>query len=206
MEAFEAFLKFFPEWQGKVVMIQVTEPTPNESPKMSTKISRYVDHINVRFIIVSDTHRKKANIMFPSGHVRRSLLRTSTPLSSICGPRCKLLSETLTSRKNRPDFLHVQEYLALLSVADLALVTSMRDGMNTTSMEYVLCQQKKKSPLILSEFTGVTGSMKEAVRVNPWDSNGVARAIDACLQMSTEEKERRFSVSAVVHVLSYDLS
>lgn len=47
MEAFEAFLKYYPEWQGKVVMIQVTEPVPNESPKMSTKISRYVDHINV---------------------------------------------------------------------------------------------------------------------------------------------------------------
>lgn len=71
----------------------------------------------------------------------------------------------------------------------------MRDGMNTTSMEYVLCQQQKKSPLILSEFTGVTGSMKEAVRINPWDSNGVARAIDACLQMSPEEKERRHAVS-----------
>lgn len=47
MEAFEAFLKHYPEWQGKVVMIQVTEPAPNESTKMSTKISRYVDHINV---------------------------------------------------------------------------------------------------------------------------------------------------------------
>lgn len=48
MEAFEAFLAHYPEWQGKVVMIQVTEPAPNESTKMSTKISRYVDHINVR--------------------------------------------------------------------------------------------------------------------------------------------------------------
>jgi trehalose 6-phosphate synthase/phosphatase len=49
MEAFEAFLKHYPEWQGKVVMIQVTEPAPNESTKMSTKISRYVEHINVSF-------------------------------------------------------------------------------------------------------------------------------------------------------------
>jgi trehalose 6-phosphate synthase/phosphatase len=90
-----------------------------------------------------------------------------------------------------------QEYLALLSVADLALVTSMRDGMNTTSMEYVLCQKDKKSPLILSEFTGVTGSMKAAVRINPWDSMGVARAIDSCLQMDSEERAQRHAVSSV---------
>lgn len=69
--------------------------------------------------------------------------------------------------------------------------------MNTTSMEYVLSQKEKKSPLILSEFTGVTGSMKEAVRINPWDANGVARAIDACLQMSPEEKARRHAVSYI---------
>jgi trehalose 6-phosphate synthase/phosphatase len=31
--------------------------------------------------------------------------------------------------------LGLQEYFALLSVADLALITSIRDGMNTTSME-----------------------------------------------------------------------
>lgn len=87
------------------------------------------------------------------------------------------------------------EYFALLTVADLALITSIRDGMNTTSMEYVLCQKEAKNPLILSEFTGVTGSMKEAVKVNPWDANGCARAIDMCLNMGEEEKARRHAVS-----------
>lgn len=63
--------------------------------------------------------------------------------------------------------------------------------MNTTSMEYTICQALAggNNPLILSEFTGVslpaiprdstrgkahlhlqvTGSMKAAVKVNPWD-------------------------------------
>jgi trehalose 6-phosphate synthase/phosphatase len=36
-------------------------------------------------------------------------------------------------------------------------------------MEYTICQEENKNPLILSEFTGVTGSMKSAVKVNPWD-------------------------------------
>jgi trehalose-6-phosphate synthase len=61
------------------------------------------------------------------------------------------------------------EYLALMRVADAALVTSLREGMNTMSLEYVICQSEKKSPLILSEFTGSAGSMSAALLVNPWD-------------------------------------
>ena len=52
-------------------------------------------------------------------------------------------------------FLHQDiqhsHYLALLSVADVMMITSLRDGMNLTSHEYVLCQVKKHSPLIMSE-------------------------------------------------------
>lgn len=56
------------------------------------------------------------------------------------------------------------EFYALLSVADLALITPLRDGMNTTSMEYVICQDKtNKSPLILSEFMGISPSMGMAL-------------------------------------------
>ena len=52
-------------------------------------------------------------------------------------------------------FLHqditFSQYLGLLTVADLCLITSLRDGMNLTSHEYVLCQEEKKNPLVLSE-------------------------------------------------------
>lgn len=84
------------------------------------------------------------------------------------------------------------EYFALLSVADLALITSLRDGMNTMSMEFILCQQKtNKSPLVLSEFMGTSSSFGEALVINPHDLLGVAEAINIGLSMSDEEKARR---------------
>lgn len=56
------------------------------------------------------------------------------------------------------------DFYALLSVADLALITPLRDGMNTTSMEYVICQQHtNKAPLILSEFMGISHTMADAL-------------------------------------------
>ncbi|KAL7326833.1 hypothetical protein PS15p_209109 [Mucor circinelloides] len=85
------------------------------------------------------------------------------------------------------------EYYALLSVADLALITCSRDGMNTTSYEYVLCQHDKaeQGPLILSEFAGTAGSLSAAILVNPYDLAGVARSINDALTMSTEERTTR---------------
>ena len=87
------------------------------------------------------------------------------------------------------------DYLGLLSVADACLITSLRDGMNLTSHEYVVCQQEKKSPLIISEFAGTYGSFGAALRVNPWDTREVSEAIFDALTMSEEEKEARWKVN-----------
>ncbi|KAI8091282.1 glycosyltransferase family 20-domain-containing protein [Gilbertella persicaria] len=83
------------------------------------------------------------------------------------------------------------EYYALLSVADVGLITSLRDGMNTTSLEYIICQQETHGPLILSEFTGTAGSLSAAMIVNPFDYAGVAKAIYDALTMSPEDKLTR---------------
>lgn len=50
--------------------------------------------------------------------------------------------------------------LAFLFCLDVALVTSLRDGMNLVSYEFVACQASKKGVLILSEVnTGPLISM-----------------------------------------------
>lgn len=88
-----------------------------------------------------------------------------------------------------PQYLAQDEYLALLRAADIGLITSVRDGMNTTSLEYVVCQRDNYGPVILSEFSGTAGSLKEAIHINPWDLTGVADAINEALTMSPEKKK-----------------
>ncbi|KAF3281113.1 threalose-6-phosphate phosphatase [Orbilia oligospora] len=92
-----------------------------------------------------------------------------------------------------PQYLSQDEYYALLRVADLGLITSVRDGMNTTSLEYVVCQKETHGPVILSEFTGTAGSLCDAFQVNPWDYRGVAEAINTCLSLPAETKEELHS-------------
>ena len=88
-----------------------------------------------------------------------------------------------------PQYLSPHEYFALLRVADVGLITTVRDGMNTTSLEYIICQQSNHSPLILSEFSGTAGTLPSAIHINPWDLAGVAGAINQALTMPTDLKE-----------------
>ncbi|KAG6327748.1 hypothetical protein ID866_11341 [Astraeus odoratus] len=95
--------------------------------------------------------------------------------------------------------LKKDEFYALLEAADLGVITPLRDGMNTTSMEFVIAQERtKKSPLVLSEFMGISQHMSEALQVNPWDLGvricsvpDVAAAMNTGLLMSEASKASR---------------
>jgi trehalose 6-phosphate synthase/phosphatase len=87
-----------------------------------------------------------------------------------------------------PQYLGQDEYFALLRAGDIGLITSVRDGMNTTSLEYVICQRDNAGPLILSEFSGTAGSLKDAIHINPWDLSGVAEQINHALTMPEEHR------------------
>jgi trehalose 6-phosphate synthase/phosphatase len=74
------------------------------------------------------------------------------------------LTSTVLIRPLSHQVIKKDEFYALLSVADLALITPLRDGMNTTCMEYVICQEKsRRSPLVLSEFMGISPNMTHAL-------------------------------------------
>jgi len=93
-----------------------------------------------------------------------------------------------TPVQHYPQYLQPLEYFALLRVAALALITSVRDGMNTASLEYIICQGDTHGPVILSEFTGTAESLQDAIIVNPTNTKQVATEIARCLAMSDEEK------------------
>ncbi|GAB9467761.1 Alpha,alpha-trehalose-phosphate synthase [Globisporangium polare] len=90
------------------------------------------------------------------------------------------------------------ELVALYNVADVCLVTSIRDGMNLVSYEYVVCQSKpcegrREGPgvLVLSEFAGSAQSLSGAIRVNPWNNTDMANALEYALTLPAMEREYR---------------
>ncbi|AET38400.1 trehalose 6-phosphate synthase/phosphatase complex subunit Ecym_2691 [Eremothecium cymbalariae DBVPG len=89
--------------------------------------------------------------------------------------------------------LQFPQYLALSSEADMFLVSTMREGMNLTCHEFIVCSQEKNAPLVLSEFTGSAHVLSPGCfLINPWDIRQVAQTIKVGLELSKEEKRRRW--------------
>lgn len=150
LRAFEVFLEKYPEFIGRVVLIQVTSPSPlSQSSTIARQVAELVSHINGKY----------GSLHYSPVH-------------------------------HYPQYLAPDDYFALLRVADLGLITSVRDGMNTTSLEYVICQKETHGPVILSEFTGTAESLTDAVTVNPTNTNGVADKIASCLTLTAAQKRQ----------------
>src|SRR6202453_4060497 len=70
--------------------------------------------------------------------------------------------------------------------ADLCLVTSLHDGMNLVAKEYLAARDDEDGVLVLSKFTGAASELRDALLVNPYDTNGVAEAIHQALEMGRD--------------------
>jgi alpha,alpha-trehalose-phosphate synthase [UDP-forming] len=84
------------------------------------------------------------------------------------------------------------ELLAHYRLADVMLVTSLKDGMNLVAKEYCASRNDDDGVLILSEFAGATSQLgHHALVVNPFDSKGVGGALHQALTMDEQERRER---------------
>ncbi|MGF7218093.1 trehalose 6-phosphate synthase/phosphatase [Spirosoma lacussanchae] len=83
------------------------------------------------------------------------------------------------------------ELMALYTLCEVALITPIRDGMNLVCKEFVASRQDNRGVLILSELAGAAQELKDALIINPTDTQEVADAIKQGLHMAPEEQERR---------------
>lgn len=84
-----------------------------------------------------------------------------------------------------------EEMVALYLAADVMLVTALRDGMNLVAKEYVACRFDEDGVLLLSEFTGASDELRQAVLVNPHDIEGLKDAMVEAAAMPKRERSRR---------------
>jgi trehalose 6-phosphate synthase len=84
-----------------------------------------------------------------------------------------------------------EEIRPFYETADLCLVTSLHDGMNLVAKEYVSARDDESGVLILSQFTGASRELREALIVNPYDIEEMAEAIRAALEMDPADQKAR---------------
>ncbi|XP_011024382.1 PREDICTED: alpha,alpha-trehalose-phosphate synthase [UDP-forming] 6-like [Populus euphratica] len=166
--AMEQLLVQHPEWQGKIVLVQIANPARGKGKDVKE--------------VQAETHAvvKRINETFGKPGY--------DPIVLIDAP------------------LKFYEKVAYYVVAECCLVTAVRDGMNLIPYEYIISRQgndrlnkllgqepstPKKSMLVISEFIGCSPSLSGAIRVNPWNIDAVADAMDYALEMADPEKQLR---------------
>ncbi|XP_058067855.1 probable alpha,alpha-trehalose-phosphate synthase [UDP-forming] 9 [Magnolia sinica] len=93
------------------------------------------------------------------------------------------------------------EKFAYYTIAECCVVNPVRDGMNLVPYKYTVCRQgipalgedgpPKKSVIVVSEFIGCSPSLSGAIRVNPWNIDAVADAMNLAVTMPDTEKQMR---------------
>ncbi|MRR33197.1 trehalose-6-phosphate synthase [bacterium] len=77
---------------------------------------------------------------------------------------------------------------------DLCFVSSLHDGMNLVAKEFLAARDDGRGVLILSQFTGASRELPEALIVNPYDIDQCATALHLALTMPAAEQRDRMRV------------
>ncbi|KAJ1441867.1 Trehalose-phosphatase [Sesbania bispinosa] len=164
--AMEQMLRQHPKWQGRAVLVQIVNPARGKGihlEEIRAEIQESCNRIN--------------RVFGRPGYEPIVFIDRSVPFT---------------------------EKVAYYSIAECVIVTAVRDGMNLTPYEYIACRQgisgsescsnvsdPKKSMLVISEFIGCSPSLSGAIRVNPWNVEATAEAMNEAISMGDGEKQLR---------------
>ncbi len=97
-----------------------------------------------------------------------------------------------------------EKLTALYGLADVLLVTPIRDGMNLVAKEYIATRADRRGVLIISETAGASKELGEALIVNPNNAEEVAESLKTALDMP-EEVQRENNAFLHERIQRYDV-
>jgi len=100
-------------------------------------------------------------------------------------------TETWTPIIYRDTKAEHEDLVAYYRMADVAIISSIYDGMNLVAKEFVASQVDMNGVLLLSELAGAAEELDGALLVNPYDLEEFSNSIRRALSMPPGEKECR---------------
>lgn len=126
----------------------------------------------------------------------RTVIDKYLEYKDIVAKEAERINQKFASNGWKPIVLELKSYSredvdALYKLANICLITSLQDGMNLVSKEYVAERADEQGVLILSQFAGASHELKGALMVNPHSTKDVAEAIYKGLTMPLLEQRKR---------------
>ncbi|HEY8657927.1 MAG TPA: glucosylglycerol-phosphate synthase [Hanamia sp.] len=154
--AFKEFLDQYPEFHGKVELINICTP-PSKGMKVYEKVQQELEQA------IGKINGKYSRIGWTPIH----FFFRAIPF---------------------------EQLIAYYSVADIAWITPLRDGLNLVAKEYVATQGLRKDDsgvLLLSEFAGASVELKYALLTNPYDRKSLKEGLLQALTMNLADRRMR---------------
>ena len=158
----------------------------------------------VASVLSSDEFRQRQIQFIQVAMPTRSNLKAYQNLRSTVEDTLHSANQRLAAHGLRPiHYIHqalpTDQVVALFVAADLMLVTSLADGMNLVSKEYVACRVQGSGRLVLSLTTGAAAQLGDAWLVDAYDIEDLKRGIrDALRATPSEACERMERLRKVV--------
>jgi trehalose 6-phosphate synthase/phosphatase len=157
-------------------------------------LARWDQIDNIRFIFVSVPSRENIE------EYQHLVEEVESRIGQLNGKYATLLNSPIHFIHGSVPFV---DLCALYALADVALVTPLIDGMNLVAKEFIACQRENAGLLILSEFAGAAEELFNALSVNPYDCDAVARTLIDALGRPIEQ--RRSGIQAMrERIIRYD--
>jgi trehalose 6-phosphate synthase len=86
-----------------------------------------------------------------------------------------------------------REIIALYRMADIGVVSSLHDGMNMVAKEFISSKPDETGVLMLSQFTGASRELVDAVMINPYDIESFSESIYEAFSVSEEDARKRMA-------------
>jgi len=87
----------------------------------------------------------------------------------------------------------MEDLAAYYQLADVAVVSSLHDGMNLVAKEFTAARVDEGGALLLSRFTGSARELTDAYAINPYATDAFARALKDAIDAPAEENRRRMA-------------
>jgi trehalose 6-phosphate synthase/phosphatase len=188
MWALDRFFTRYPEYRGVFTFVQIAVPTRSE-------LDAYRRYRKLIWQTVFEINQRHCRMDEEKDHNGAEPRGDSVHVHGICGWR------PIHYLEGSIDF---DTLLAYYRLADLALVSSVNDGMNLVAKEYVASQVDETGVLLVSQMAGSAEELTDALIINPYDPDGLADSIRQALEMP--EVQRRDRMRAMrAYLKTHDL-
>lgn len=179
------------ESEGKLILsidrLDYTKGVVNRLRAFELFLERYpAYHEKVRLVMLAVPSRSKVN------QYKKLKRETDEVVGRINGKFASVNWTPIWYYYRSMDF---ENLIDLYVVADVAMITPVRDGMNLVAKEYLATRINNDGVLILSELAGAAKELPQALVVNPFDRNQLAESIKTALEMPLSEQQARNAIS-----------